>query len=93
MRPPHLIHRLGVVELDVQVLIDALKGAADLDFVLEFDGDFLLDERFEETVGEVRNSELFKARGRADGPEEEHFVGYARAKYEEVVVKGESGGD
>jgi hypothetical protein len=50
MRPPHLIHGLCVIELDVQVLVDGLEGAADLDFVFEFDGDFLLDERFEETM-------------------------------------------
>jgi hypothetical protein len=50
MRPPHLIHGLCVIELDIQVLVDALEGAADLDFVFEFDGDFLLDERFEETI-------------------------------------------
>jgi hypothetical protein len=55
MRPPHLIHGLGIVQLDVQVLVDALEGAADLDFIFEFDGDFLLDERFEETRREVRD--------------------------------------
>ena len=49
MRPPHLIHRLRIIQLDVEVLVDALECAADLDFVLEFDGDFVLDERFEET--------------------------------------------
>jgi hypothetical protein len=50
MRPSHLIHGLCVIELNVQVLVDGLEGAADLDFVFEFDGDFLLDERFEETM-------------------------------------------
>jgi hypothetical protein len=50
MRPPHLIHRLRVIQLDVQVLIHALERAADLHFVLEFDGDFVLDEGFEEAV-------------------------------------------
>lgn len=50
MRPPDLIHRLCVVQLDVQVLVHALECAADLDFVLEFDGDFVLDERFEEAI-------------------------------------------
>lgn len=48
MWPPQLIHRLGIIQFDVQVLIDALEGAAYLHFVFEFDGDFLLDERFEE---------------------------------------------
>jgi len=49
MRPPHLIHRLCIIQFDVEVLIDALQCAADLDLVLELDGDFVLDERFEET--------------------------------------------
>jgi hypothetical protein len=55
MRPPHLIYGLGVVELDVEVLVDTLESSADLNFVFEFDGDFLLDERFEETRREVRD--------------------------------------
>jgi hypothetical protein len=50
MRPSQLIHRLCIVQLDVQVLIHALECAADLDFVLEFDGNFVLDERFEEAI-------------------------------------------
>jgi hypothetical protein len=50
MRPPQLIYRLCIVQLDVQVLVHALECAADLDFVLEFDGDFVLDERFEEAI-------------------------------------------
>jgi hypothetical protein len=53
MRPPHLIHCLGVVQLDVQVLIYALERPADLHFVLEFDGDFVLDEGFEETIVDI----------------------------------------
>lgn len=47
--PPHLVHGLSVVQLDVQVLVHALQCAADLHFVLEFDRDFVLDQRFEET--------------------------------------------
>jgi len=47
--PPHLVDRLGVVQLDVQVLVHALQRAADPHFVLEFDCDFVLDQRFEET--------------------------------------------
>jgi hypothetical protein len=50
VRPPHLVDCLCVVEFDVEVLVYALERAADLDFVFEFDGDFVLDERFEETV-------------------------------------------
>jgi hypothetical protein len=50
VRPPQLVHGLGVVQLNVQVLVDALERAADLHFVLEFDSDFVFDERFEKTV-------------------------------------------
>lgn len=39
-----------VVELNVEVLVDALEGAADLDVVFEFDGDGCVDECFEEAV-------------------------------------------
>lgn len=41
-----------VVELDVEVLIDALEDTADLDVVLELDGHLVVDEGLEET-GEV----------------------------------------
>jgi hypothetical protein len=41
----------NVVELDVEVLVHALKGAADADVVLELDGDRLVDERLEEAAG------------------------------------------
>lgn len=50
MRPPQLIHRLGIVQLNVQILIYALERPADLHFVLEFDGDFVLYECFEEAA-------------------------------------------
>lgn len=39
-----------VVKLEVQVLINALEGAADLDAVLELNGDLDVDQRLEETV-------------------------------------------
>jgi hypothetical protein len=52
VRPPHLIRSLGIVQLDVQVLIHALQCAADADFVLEFDGNLVVDERFEEAEEE-----------------------------------------
>jgi hypothetical protein len=50
MWPPQLIRRLSIIQLDIQVLIHALQRAADADFVLEFDGDFVLYERLEETT-------------------------------------------
>lgn len=49
VRPPHLIHRFCIIQLDVEVLVDALQYSLDLDFVLEFDDDFVLHERLEET--------------------------------------------
>ncbi len=50
MWPPHLIHGLGIVQLDVQILVYTLQGSSYLHLVLEFNGDFVLDERFEETI-------------------------------------------
>jgi hypothetical protein len=50
MRPPDLIHSFCVIQLDVQILINTLQRSADLDFVLKLDGDFVLNERFKETV-------------------------------------------
>lgn len=50
MWPPDLIHRLSVVKLDVEVLIHTLQRPADLNLVLELDGDLVLDERLEETT-------------------------------------------
>jgi hypothetical protein len=58
MRPPHLVYCLGIVQLDVEVLVDALEGAADLDFVFELDGDFVLDERFEETSCSLKSASV-----------------------------------
>ena len=43
-----LLEHLDVVELDVEVLVDALEDAADLDVVLELDGDLVVDQGFEE---------------------------------------------
>lgn len=87
MRPPHLVHRLCIVQLNVQILIYTLQCAADLDFVLEFDGDFVLDEGLEETVTCLSAVELLVTcalhigyarvlrdprRGMVREPEEEH---------------------
>lgn len=51
MRVLDLFDHGNVIELDVQVLVDALEGAADLDVVLELDGDLMVDEGLEETGG------------------------------------------
>lgn len=48
MRVLDLVDDGDVVELDVEVLVDALERAADLDVVLELDGDRRVDERLEE---------------------------------------------
>lgn len=53
MRPSQLIRRLGIIQLDIQVLVDALQRAADADLVLEFDGDFMVYECFEEAAASV----------------------------------------
>lgn len=43
-----LLEHLDVVELDVEVLVDALEDAADLDVVLELDRDLVVNERLKE---------------------------------------------
>lgn len=48
MRVLELLDDLDVVELDVEVLVDALEDAADLDVVLELDRDLVVDEGLEE---------------------------------------------
>lgn len=49
MRPAHLIDGLGIVELDIKVLVNALERAANLHLVLELHRNLVLDERLEET--------------------------------------------
>ncbi len=51
MRVLELLDDGDVVELDVEELVHALEGAAELDVVLELDCDFVVDERLEEAVG------------------------------------------
>lgn len=50
MRPPQLVYGLCVIQFDIQVLIHALQRAAYAHLVLELDGDFVVDEGFEETI-------------------------------------------
>ena len=45
-----LIDNLDVVELDVEVLVDALEDALELNVVLELDGDLVVDESLEEAT-------------------------------------------
>lgn len=50
MRILELLDDLNVIELNVEVLIDALEDALELDVVFELDGDFVVDEGFEEAT-------------------------------------------
>lgn len=45
-----LVDHGNVVKLDVEILVYALERAAQLDVVLEFDGDLVVDEGLEEAV-------------------------------------------
>jgi hypothetical protein len=44
------IQNLDVIQLDVQILVDRLKGAADADIVLKLDGDGMVGESLEEAA-------------------------------------------
>jgi len=49
MRILQLFHHLYIIELDVEILIDRFQGSANLDIILELDGDFVIDQGLEET--------------------------------------------
>lgn len=51
MRILQLLQHLDIIQLDVQELVDGSEGALDGDVVFKFDGDLVVDEGFEETVG------------------------------------------
>ena len=44
------LHHLYIIELDIEVLIDRFQSSADLDIILELDGDFVIDQGLEETA-------------------------------------------
>ena len=48
MRILHLLQHLDIIQLDVEELVDGFEGAFDGDVVFELDGDFVVDEGFEE---------------------------------------------
>lgn len=48
MRILEFLNNLNIIQLDIQELVDRFQRAADLDVVFELDGDFVVDERFEE---------------------------------------------
>jgi hypothetical protein len=41
------IQNLDIIQLDVQILVDALQGPTDTDVVLQLDGDGMVRERLE----------------------------------------------
>lgn len=45
-----IVDDADVVELNVEILIDALERSADLDVILELNCDLVVDERLEEAV-------------------------------------------
>ena len=49
VRVLELLQDLDIIELDVEVLVDALQGPPDLNVILELDGDLVVDEGLEET--------------------------------------------
>lgn len=46
----HLFHHRDIVQLNVEVLVNALQRAAHRDVVLELDGDLMVHQCFEEAV-------------------------------------------
>lgn len=45
-----LLDNADIIQLDVQVLVNALQCAADLNIILELDGDLMVHEGLEEAV-------------------------------------------
>jgi len=45
-----LLYHRYVIELDIEILIDRFQSSADLDIVLELDGDFVVDQGLEKAV-------------------------------------------
>jgi hypothetical protein len=50
MRVLELFHDGDIVELDVEVLVDAFESSADLNIVLQLDSDLMINERLEEAT-------------------------------------------
>ncbi len=48
MRIFNFLQHLNIIQLDVEELVDGFKGAFDGDVVFKLDGDFVVDEGFEE---------------------------------------------
>jgi hypothetical protein len=52
MRPPHLIRRLRIIQLDIQILIHALQRAPNAHLVLQLNRNLVVHQRLEETEEE-----------------------------------------
>jgi hypothetical protein len=50
MRIFQLLHHLYIIEFNIEVLVDRFQGSANLDIVLELDGDFVVDQGLEEAI-------------------------------------------
>ena len=61
-----------VVELDVEVLVDALEGTAEADVVLKLDSDLVVDEGFKEAAVVPRSASASCVKAGCFLPEEEH---------------------
>ena len=48
--PARLVGNYDLIELDVEELVDGFEHARDAEVVLELDCDFVVDERFKETI-------------------------------------------
>jgi hypothetical protein len=53
VRPLQLIHHRYIIKLNIQILVDALQDATDLDVVLEFHRHFVIDEGLKEAAREL----------------------------------------
>jgi len=82
-----LINNRDIIEFDVEVLVDALEGAADGDVVFELDGHGGVDEGFEEAGGgEGTLACLLTERRQMGG--DESVVGWAPEEGWRVKVEG-----
>jgi hypothetical protein len=93
MRVLELFHDGNIVELDVEILVDAFESSANLNIVLQLDGDLMINERLEEAM-EWQISTIVRFRSTTGGscdddspipwwasmhsPEEEHDRKFAR---------------
>lgn len=58
MRILQLINHTNILQLDIQKLIHTLQCPPDRDVILEFDRDFVVHQRFEETIPKLSVSIL-----------------------------------